>query len=167
LHCLTVVKRQLFFLAVLSASAVGLGPIGCDQGKDIGSGCRTADDCSDADSLCEIRGEPSCGICEEPDCAADADCEMGSVCVQDPCTCQQGGLRCKPACVAGGCGVDQRCADDGHCVAITCAEGCPSNFSCAGDGCTRKHCQDDDACDDGFCVEGLCSDEPGTCSYLE
>jgi hypothetical protein len=85
LHRLPVVKRKLLLLAVLSVSLTAFGAIGCDEGKDIGSGCRTADDCSDIDHVCEIVGDAG-DACGDDDACGEGFCVEGQ-CADEPGTC--------------------------------------------------------------------------------
>jgi hypothetical protein len=157
--------------------------------------CHTSADCSEAFEQCLAPGEfLGCGICRDPEdlgtCEIDDDCpdEEGT---GRPGICEPSRTSdclCSPAKVCRfGCrdDVEADCAEsefcdplDHRCLPDVCLidENCPDHFECRPEPdlgfpegnprCFRARCEGAQDCPDGECVNGLCYDQPGTCSPI-
>lgn len=143
--------------------------------------CTSSADCEGGIACRPPSARDVCGICRPSsrECEADADCGPGGVCAERelPCSCEGEPdtictIDCRTA-ESDPCAAGERCStEDGHCRAISCAEGwaCALNERCtpgagASDahGCARLECDDASDCDCGACIDGRCEDGPGVC----
>jgi hypothetical protein len=180
--CVMVASSGCGGEANLGTGNVDASPEASSEGSPTGDaasvGCRSNADCPDSGNY---ENSYSCFgpyqdlgcICSPvATCAKDSDCDGGTVCREDPSVapaCLRGavdsGLVCTLACKNDGeCALLDRCEDDGHCVARTCAQ-CPSYFSCASGSCVIPTCSHDSDCPGGYCVIGTCSGVLGTCKH--
>lgn len=178
-----------------SGGADGTGGItacpGVEQNSQSYPPCREQSDCTAG--FCQETaptGDGLCGACfaSPMECATDPDCEDGSVCEpgpEMPCQCMGPGLVCAPACTSDSCGEGLVCAEDGHCVAASCASDgyvCPEGSVCDParpdypHGCAPAYCDvdgftcpDDLVCDPARegnvhrCAPRRCDTEGYTC----
>ncbi len=143
--------------------------------------CRDDSDCDvKLGEFCDSPRAIDCGICNEPydDCGDDADCagREGTLCQEFSvmCPCDDAlDHDCLPPCTSDDeCDGGRACADDGHCVFVSCGDGyvCAETHDCSpgsgGNDCVRRTCDADPDCGvDGLrCVQGRCHASFGTCA---